>query len=121
MKIKALTMICAAAIAVCGTVYAQSSVDRISVHFSTPVMIGESTLPAGDCSIQVIRGSSDNVILEVRPVSGPASAVLVQVSRFRDSNVVTNGHVTVILGHRNNSYQLDQIMLPDQSGFQVLE
>jgi hypothetical protein len=118
---KTLTMICAAAIAMCGTGRAQSLVDMITVHFATPVVVGETTLPAGDSTIQVIRGSSDNVILEVRPVSGPASAVLVQVSRFRDSNVVTNGHVTVILGHRNNSYQLDQIVLPDQSGFQVLE
>jgi hypothetical protein len=114
-------MICAAAIAVCGTVRAQSLVDRITVHFSTPVVVGETTLPAGDCSIQVIRGSSDNVVLEVRPDSGSGAAVLVQVNRISDSNAATNGHVSVILSHRNNTYKLDQIVLPDRTGFQVLD
>jgi hypothetical protein len=116
---RVLTMICAAAIAVCGTVYAQSSVDRISVHFSTPVMIGETTLPAGDCNIQVIRSVSDSVMLELRSASGNGDGVLVPVSRFNDSNVETNGHVSVILSHRNNSYQLEQIVLADHTGFQV--
>ena len=118
---KTLTMICAAAIAVCGTGRAQNFVDRIAVHFSTPVMVGDTTLPAGDCSIQVIRGSSDNVVLEVRSESGTRAGVLVQVNRLSESNVVTNGHTTVILSHRNNSYQLDQIVLPDRTGFQVLD
>src|ERR1022692_2131470 len=118
---RVLTMICAAAIAVCGTVRAQSLVDRITVHFSTPVMVGDTTLPAGDCAIQVIRGSSDNVVLEVRSESGAGDSILVQVNRLSESNVVTNGHTTVILSHRNNSYQLDQIVLPDRTGFLVLD
>jgi hypothetical protein len=117
---KVLTMICAAAIAVCGTSQAQTLVDRISVHFSTPVMVGDTTLPAGDCAIQVIRGSSDNVVLEVRSDSGSGESILVLVNRVTDSNVVTNGHTSVILSHRNNSYQLDQIILPDHSGFQIV-
>jgi 2-methylaconitate cis-trans-isomerase PrpF len=121
MKIKALTMICAAAIAVCGTVYAQSSVDRISVHFSTPVMVGETTLPAGDFSIQVIRGASDSVMLELRSAAGTRDGILVPVSRLSDSDVDTNGHVSVILSHRNNAYQLEQIVLADHTGFQVQE
>jgi len=118
---KLLTMICAAAIAVCGTVQAQSFVDRITVHFSTPVMVGETTLPAGDCSIQVLRGSSDNIVLEVRSESKAGPAVLVQVSRFSDSDAVTNGQVSVVLSHRNNSFQLNQILFSDRTGFQVLE
>jgi hypothetical protein len=118
---KVLTMICAAAIAVCGTGRAQSLVDRVTVHFSTPVMVGDTTLPAGDCSIQVIRGSSDNVVLEVRSASTTPAAVLVQVNRFTDSNEVINGHVNVILSHRNNIYQLDRIVFSDHTGFQVLD
>jgi len=114
-------MICAAAIAVCGTGRAQSFVDRVTVHFSTPVMVGDTTLPAGDCSIQVMRGSSDNVVLEVRSESGTPAAVLVQVSRLIDSNEVTNGHVNVVLSHRNNNYQLDRVVFPDHTGFQVLD
>jgi hypothetical protein len=118
---RVLTMICAAAIAVCGTGRAQSFVDRITVHFSTPVMVGETTLPAGDCSIQVMRGSSDNVVLEIRSESKQGDSVLVLVNRLTDSNVVTNGHATVVLSHRNNAYQVDQIVLPDHTGFQVLD
>jgi len=116
-----MTMICAAAIAVCGTGRAQSLVDRITVHFSTPVVVGETTLPAGDCSIQVLRGSSDNVVLEVRSESRAAESVLVLVNRLSNSDVVTNGHATVVLSHRNNGYQLDQIVLSDHTGFQVLD
>jgi hypothetical protein len=117
---RTLTLICAAALAVC-TGQAQSSVDRISVHFSAPVMIGETMLPAGDCSMQVIRGSSDNVVLEVRSASEPAGGILVQVSRLDHSDAVTSGSATVILSHRNNQYQLNQIVFPDHTGFRVLD
>ena len=118
---KTLTLICAAAIAVCGTGLAQSPADRITVHFATPVMVGDTMFPAGDCSIQVIRGSSDNVLLEVRSASESVGGVFVQVSRLSDSEITTNGHATVILRHRNGQYQLDQIVLPDQTGFRVLD
>ncbi|MBZ5619421.1 MAG: hypothetical protein LAQ69_11965 [Acidobacteriia bacterium] len=114
-----LTMICAAALAICGTGRAQSSVDMITVHFSTPVMVAGTTLPAGDCTIQVLRGSSDNIVLAVRPESGKAVSVL--VNRFSDSNTVTNGQASVILSRRDTGYHLDQILLPDHTGFQVLD
>jgi hypothetical protein len=111
-----LTLICAAVIAVCGTGRAQNMVDRVSVHFATPVMVGDSMLPAGDCSIQVIRGSSDAVVLELR--SGSES-LLVPVSRLTDSDAVTNGHASVILGHHNDRYQLVEIVFPDHTAFHV--
>jgi len=114
-------MICAAAIAVCGTGRAQSFVDRIKVHFSTPVTVDDTVVPAGDCTIKVIRGSSDKVVLEVRSDSGAGTAVLVQVSRLSDSNAVTNEHVNLILSHRDNGYRLEQIVFPDHTGFQVLD
>lgn len=113
-----LTAVCAAAIAIGGTMFAQSSPDLITVHFATPVMAGGTMLPAGECSIQVMRGSTDNIILAVR-ASGVAASVL--VNRVNSSSVETNGHVNVILSRHNNVYQLDQIVLPDHSGFQVLD
>jgi len=91
-------------------------VDRITVHFATPVMVGDSMLPAGDCSIQVIRGSSDAVVLELRSAS---ESLLVPVSRLTDSDAVTNGHATVILSHRNDRFQLDEVVLPDHTAFHV--
>ena len=106
-----MTMLCAAAFAICATAGAQSTPDLISVHFSTPVMVGGALLPAGDCSIQVVRGSSDNIILAVRAASGPVASVL--VNRLNNTGVETNGHVNVVLSHRNNVYQLDQIQLPN--------
>ena len=84
-------------------------------------------LPAGDCSIQVLHGSSDNVILAIRSTSGvhsesgTATSVLVQVNRLHETNDVVNGRVTVLLSHRDNGYQLDQILLPDHAGYQVLD
>jgi hypothetical protein len=114
-----LTMFCAAAMAICGTVRAQSTPDLITVHFSTSVMVGGAMLPEGDCSIQVLRGSSDNIILAVRSASGTAASVL--VNRLNESRVETNGHVSVILSRRNNVYQLEQIVLPDHTGFQILD
>jgi len=118
---KLFTMLCAAAIAVCGSAVAQTQVDRITVHFATPVTVGATTLPAGDCSIQVLRGSSDNLVLELRSAAPAQSPILVQVSRFNDSNVSTNGHTSVILNRRNNAYQLNQIVFADQTGFQFLD
>ena len=76
---KIMMTICAAAIAISGTLCAQpaTSVDRVNVRFATPVEIGGSTIAAGDCSIQVLRGSGDNIILAIRPESGPTVSVLV--------------------------------------------
>lgn len=113
------TMICAAAMSLCGTLLAQSSPDLITVHFATPVMVGDVMLPAGDCSIQVLHGASDNIILAVRSASGGVASVM--VNRLTDSNIETNGHVNVVLNRRSKGYQLDQILLPNHNGYQVLD
>ena len=117
---KKLMMFCAAVIAVCATGHAQT-VDRITVHFSTPVMIHERILPAGDCSIQVLRGSSDNIVLELRSASQASDAVLVLANRLTNLDAPSDGHATVVLSRHANGYQLDQVLLPDHTGFQVLD
>jgi len=113
--------LCAAALAVCGSALAQVQVDRISVHFATPVTVAGSMIPAGDCIIQVLRGSSDSVVLKFQPEATAQSAILVQVNRLNDSNVETNGHASVVLSHNSKGYQLEQIVLADQTGFQVID
>jgi hypothetical protein len=116
---KMMTMICAAAMAVCGLASAQSLPDNISVHFDVPVMVGETTFPAGDCNIQVLRGS-DNVILKFSSTSTSAGATLVQVNRLIDTDSPANGSATITLTRRSNTYQFDKLIFPDHTGFQVI-
>ena len=111
----------AAALAVCGSAVAQFQVDRISVHFATPVSVAGSLIPAGDCNIQVLRGSSANVVLKFQSEAPEQSAILVQVNRLSNSNVEVNGHASVVLSHNSKGYQLEQIVLADQTGFQVID
>src|ERR1035437_9545457 len=73
---KLFTTFCCAALALCSAVYAQSPADRITVHFNTPVIVGETKLPAGDCDIQVMRGTSDTIILVLRSQAGPYTAAV---------------------------------------------
>jgi hypothetical protein len=124
MKMRFLTTICALAMAISGVAQAQSPVDMITVHFSTPVMAAGTTLPAGECTIQVLRGSSDNVVLVIRSKSGVTANVLVK--RISDPLADTDGRTSVVLTRsstaRNDSgYQLDRILLPDHTGFQVMQ
>jgi hypothetical protein len=118
---KIMMTICAAAIAICGTLGAQpaTSLDQMRVHFSTPVQVGGSTVAAGDCSIQVLRGSSDNIVLALRPASGPTISVL--VNRMTDTDDATdNKSPQVILSRHSSEYRFERIVMPDHSGFEVL-
>ena len=118
---KIMMTICAAAIAICGTLGAQSatSLDQMRVHFSTPVEVAGSTVAAGDCSIQVLRGSSDNIVLALRPESGRAISVL--VNRLTDTDDATdNKSPQVILSRHGSDYRFERIVMPDHSGFEVL-
>jgi len=118
---KTMIKICAAAIAICGMLGAQSatSLDQMRVHFSTPVDFGGSTIAAGDCSIQVLRGSSDNIVLALRPESGPTISVL--VNRLTDTDEATdNKSPQVILSRHGREYRFERIVMPDHSGFEVL-
>ena len=113
-----LTAICALAIAISGVAQAQS-VDMITVHFSTPVIASGATLPAGDCTIQVLRGSSDNVFLVIRSKSGVNANVL--VNRISEPLADTDGRTSVVLTRSDSGYHLDRILLPDHTGFRVMQ
>lgn len=120
---KIMMTICAAALAICGTLGAQTatSVDRFAVRFSTPVVVGTTTVPAGECSIQVLRGSSDNLILAVRSESGVTVSVLVNRLNDMDNNTqFTDGQPKIILSRHGNQYRFERILMPDHSGFEVL-
>lgn len=119
---KIMTTLCAAALAICGTlsIQAASSVDRVNVHFDTPIQVGGTTIPAGDCSIQVLRGSS-NVRLAIHPDSGSPVMVVVNPVNDMDNDPNFNDtHTRVILNHRGNEYRFEKILFPDHSGFELL-
>src|SRR5260370_21218771 len=70
---KLFTTFCCAAVALCSAIYAQSPADHMTVHFNTPVLVGENKIPAGDCDIQVMHGSSDSILLVLRSQAGPSA------------------------------------------------
>jgi hypothetical protein len=107
--------LCAVGLSICGFVNAQNLVDTISVRFSSPVVVGEKTLPAGECTIHVLRGSSDSVMLSVRADSGETAAVLVnRMTDGRDDNA------SVVLSRHGEDLRLEKVWLPDHTGFSVL-
>jgi len=113
----------AAALAILAVSSAQSAtfVDHVNVRFSTPVVVGTTTMPAGDCAIQVVRGSSDNVFLTFRSASGVSASVLVNRSNEMDNDTqLTGDQARVVLNRRGNDYRFDRIVMPDRSGFEVL-
>jgi hypothetical protein len=79
---KIFTTFCCAALALCSAIYAQSPSDLIAVHFNTPVMVGKTKLPAGDCDIQVMHGNSNGIILVFRSRGGSTTAAV--ASRLSD-------------------------------------
>ena len=114
---KIFTTFCCAALALCSAIYAQSPADRITVHFNTPVIVGETKLPAGDCDIQIMHGSSDSIILVLRSQGGPST--LAVVSRLSEGNTDADGGTSVVLSRRGNDLQLYRILLNDNTGYQL--
>ena len=114
---KIFTTFCCAALALCSAIYAQSSNDRIKVHFDTPVMAGETKLPAGDCDIQVMHGSSNNLILVIRSQAGPYTALV--ASRLPEGSTDAEGSPSVVLNRRGNDLHLYRILLPDHTGYEL--
>lgn len=114
---KIFTTLCCAALALGGAIYAQSPNDHITVHFNTSVIVGETKLPAGDCDIQVMRGSSDSVILVVRSQAGPYTAVV--ASRMFEGATDSEGNTSVVLNRRGSDLHLYRILLSDRTGFEL--
>jgi len=114
--------LCAAAIAICGMLNAQpaTSVDRVNVHFSTPVEVGSVTIPAGDCSIEVLRGAIDDRVLEFRPQSGHAVFILTDRVNEPVAEGYTAGSTQVVLVRHGGDYRFERLLLPDHKGFEVV-
>jgi hypothetical protein len=114
---KIFTTLCCAALALGSALYAQAPADHITVHFSTPVMVGETRLPAGDCDIQVLRGSSDSVILALRSQAGPYTAAL--ASRLAEGDTQAASGTGVLLNRRGNDLHVYRIMVDGRTGYQL--
>jgi hypothetical protein len=103
---------------VCGAALAHNATDVMKFHCSTAIMVAGTELPAGDNTIQVLDTSRGNVVLLVRSESGAQALVL--VNRLNSTPAHGNDAVTITLQRRGNVYTLDQIWLPDHTGFEVL-
>jgi hypothetical protein len=118
---KIMMTICAAAIAICGALSAQTAttVGLAKVHFSTPIEVGGGTVAAGDCSIEVLSGSGDSLVLEFRPDSG--SAVFVMANRLSEpaGRRDEGKSAKVILSRHGDDYRFERLLMPDRSGFEV--
>ena len=110
-----LLTIALTALTLCGAALA-APVDIVTVHFTTPVMIGEKTLPAGDVTFNVIHGSS-SLLLTARAADG--TAALVTVSRLHQSEETPRS--SVILGRAGNTVKLERIWLDSGEGFGVAD
>lgn len=114
---KLFTTFCCAALALCSAIYAQSPTDHITVHFNTPVIAGETKLPAGDCDIQVMRGSSDSIILVLRSQAGPYTAAV--ATRVSEGNTDAEESTSVVLNRRGNDFHVYRILFSDHTGYQL--
>jgi hypothetical protein len=114
---KIFTTFCCAALALCSAVYAQSPAGYITVHFNTPVIVGETKLPAGDCNIQVMHGSSDSIILVLRSQAGPET--LAVASRLSEGSTDAEGSTSVVLNRRGNDLHIYRILFGDGTGYQL--
>jgi hypothetical protein len=98
-------------------IYAQSSIDHVTVHFNSPVIVGETKLPAGECDIQVIHGSSDSVLVVLRSQDGPN--IVSVASRVPEEGPDRRGSSSVVLNKIGNDLHLYRIMLADGTGLQL--
>jgi hypothetical protein len=119
---KITMLICAAALAVCGTLSAQpaTAVDHVTVRFSTPVLVGTTTMPAGDCAIQVVRGSSGSLFLAFRSEGVSASVLVNRLNSMDSETSATDDHARLVLNRRGEEYRFARLVMPDQSGFEIL-
>ena len=111
-----LTTLCAAAIILCQSVVAQNVNQQVTVHFSTPVIVGETKLPAGACDIQVVRGSSNNTIIVFRSESGISAAAVGSRFSATDSDA---GATSVTLTRHGNDLHLYRVTLTDHVGYEL--
>jgi hypothetical protein len=113
---KLFTTFCCAALLASSAIYAQSSADHMTVQFDTPVMVGETKLPAGKCDIQVMHGSSDTTILILR---SKGTSVAALASHIQDDEVSNEETASLILNRKGNDLQLSRVFFGDRTGYQL--
>jgi hypothetical protein len=109
------TLCAAAAMILVGLGRAQTTSDLVKVHFSTPVTVGVTELPAGDATIQVMENGGGNVTLLVRSAAGPQCNVLVNPITSTEDHAIT-----VKLIRRDDNYSFDQVWITPNNGYEVL-
>jgi hypothetical protein len=114
---KLFTTLCCAALTLCSAIYAQSPVDHMTVHFNTPVLVGEKEIPAGDCDIQVMHSSSDSILV-LRSQTG--TSALAVVSRLSESATDAKEGTSVVLNRRGNDLQLYRVLLDNHTAYQLI-
>jgi hypothetical protein len=108
---KLFTVVFAAALTI-GSAFAFSP-DTLTVHFATPVLAGETMLPAGAVTVTVLRGTN-HAILTLRSDSGVTSTVIAN----RISDVTErDSAATVVLERHGNDLKIERIWLGDNTGF----
>jgi len=113
---KALTMMCAAVLCVCWAAFAYPG-DTITVHFANPVVVNDTTIPAGDVTITVQR-SNPSVTLTFRSDSGViVNAVATRINDYDE----TRPETTVVLGKQGNALRVERIWLPEHTGFAITQ
>lgn len=116
---KNLALFCAALLTTCGLMSAQNEPDVMRVHFPTAVVAGETTIPAGDATIQVMESNNGSRIMVIRSSNGPHASVL--VSLLNDLTPEANHGANVKLDHRGNDLVLDTVWMSDTRGFAVIK
>jgi len=84
------------------------------------VLAGETVLPAGDCTIQMLDPvNADNGVLLIRSESGVQTTVL--TNRLYPADRSADSRARVTLSRDGDKYRLDSVWMSDSDGFQVLE
>jgi hypothetical protein len=115
---KIAMLICAAALTVGGCLNAQAPVDTVNVKFASPVVVGNKTLPAGACTIHIMR-SNNSVVLSVQSQNGESSSIL--VNRIYTSSPVEGSKADVVLERHGDTLHFGRLLLPDNSGYSALD
>ena len=110
---KTVLLVLAATLALCA-----QTPSTITVHFATPVVVGETSMPAGDCTLQVRHDAGDSLTLTVRSAAGPAATVLVNRIVDETTDSIYNPHI--VLRRTGSAYHFQKLLLADGTGFEIL-
>jgi hypothetical protein len=102
------------ALALCASAFAAPT-ETVTVQFSSPVVIGGKTLPAGEVRFNLHHGSN-SVLLIAHAENGEAAAVV--VNRIYEMG---DGHTSVVLGRSGNTLKFERLWLDNGSGYAVAD